>query len=156
MHRRDPFILSINTSKGGIPKLPVGSVRVTFCGLEGDGHNHEKHYHPLQAVCLQDIEQLAEIKAKGYPLFPGATGENLTVQNLNVNGLPLGTILQLSGGVVLEISKIRKPCYIMDSIHPQLKTDAWGRHGMYAKVIGEGVLHVGESIQVIPCALAAG
>ena len=144
-----PYVLSINISKGGIPKLPIHSVKVTAAGLEGDGHNHAKHYDPIQAVCLQDVEQLEELSRHGYSLSPGATGENLTVCNLNVNSLPLGTVLQFSGGVVIEISKVRKPCYVMDAIHLQLKVDALGRHGMYAKVLREGILNTGESIEVI-------
>ena len=144
-----PQIVSINISKGGIPKLPVSSVRVTTAGLEGDGHNHPKHCSPLQAVCIQDIEKLNEIGRNGYDLSPGKAGENLTVQNLGVNSLPLGTVLQFSGGVVLEISKTRKPCYVMDAIHSRLKEDALGRHGMYAKVIKEGFLSVGETMKAI-------
>ena len=146
---KSPYILSINISKGGIPKLPIESVKVKSAGLEGDGHNHAKHNDPVQAVCLQDIEQLAEFSQRGYRLFPGAAGENLTVRHLNVNGLPLGAVLQFSGGVVIEITKVRKPCYVMDAIHPQLKVDAIGRHGMYAKVLREGILNVGETIEVI-------
>ncbi|MCR4336354.1 MAG: MOSC domain-containing protein [Candidatus Omnitrophica bacterium] len=141
-----PRIVSINISKGGIPKIPVSSIRVTVAGLEGDGHNHAKHNTPLQAVCIQDVEKLEELNQNGYQLSPGQAGENLTVQNLHVNSLPLGTILTFSGGVVLEISKVRKPCYVMDAIHPQLKEDALGRHGMYAKVLQEGTLQIGASV----------
>lgn len=144
-----PQIVSINISKGGIPKYPMDSVRVTFSGIEDDGHNHAKHYDPIQAICLQDMEQLQELSRHGYSLSPGVAGENLTVSNLNVNSLALGTVLQFFGGVVIEISKVRKPCYVMDAIHPQLKVDAVGRHGMYAKILREGVLSVGETIQVI-------
>ena len=144
-----PKIVSINISKGGIPKLPVDSIRVSTAGLEGDGHNHAKHYNPIQAVCIQDIEKLNELSRIDYVLSPGKTGENLTVENLYVNSLPVGTRLQFSGGVVLEISKVRKPCYVMDAIDPQLKEDALGRHGMYAKVLREGILEVGETIQAV-------
>ncbi len=148
-----PKIVSINISKGGIPKIPVPFIQVSFAGLEGDGHNHAKHNTPLQAVCIQDLEKLEELSQNGYGLGPGQAGENLTVQNLHVNSLPLGTILKFSGGVVLEISKVRKPCYIMDAIHPQLKEDALGRHGMYAKVLREGILNVGEIIQAVKLSL---
>jgi MOSC domain-containing protein YiiM len=143
-----PRIISINISKGGIPKLPVSSIRLTQAGLDGDGHNHAKHNTPLQAVCIQDIEQLQALSQRGYQLPPGGAGENLTVEDLHVNELPVGTILKFSGGAILEISKIRKPCYVMDAIHPSLKTDALGRHGMYAKVIRDGFFHVGETIQI--------
>lgn len=149
MDALNPSVISINISKGGIPKLPVESVRIAASGLEGDGHNHAKHNNSIQAVCLQDVEKLAELRSKGYDLFPGAGGENLTVKNLNVNELPIGAILKFSGGVILEISKIRKPCYVMDAIHPQLKEDALGRHGMYARVLKEGILNNSETIDAI-------
>lgn len=148
MQNNIPVVLSINISKGGIPKFPVSSIRLTVAGLEGDGHNHAKHNTPFQAVCIQDLEKLEELSQNGYPLSPGQAGENLTVENLHVNSLPLGTILKFSGGVILEISKVRKPCYVMDAIHPKLKEDALGQHGMYARVLKEGILEAGETIHV--------
>ena len=142
-------VISINVSPGGIPKISQPMIRVGIEGLEGDGHNHEKQRTPLQAVCIQDVEKLEELKGEGYSLVPGTTGENLTVQNLNVNNLPLGTILRFANGVVLELSKVRKPCYVLDSINPRLKEDIVNRCGTYAKVLCEGVLIQGESIQVV-------
>ncbi len=141
-------IISINISSGGIPKSPQKSVRVCTSGLEEDGHNHEKHRTPLQAVCLQDIEKLEELNREGYALAPGATGENLTVQGLHVNSLPIGTILKFSNGVVLELTKVRKPCYVLDAISVKLKEDIVGRCGMYAKVLSEGTFTANESISV--------
>lgn len=149
MRRQGSFILSINVSKGGIPKWPVESARVTVSGLEGDGHNHAKHYNPAQGVCLQDAEKLEELSREGYPLKPGTAGENLTVENLGVNSLPVGTRLRFEGGVLLEITRERPTCYVMDQIDPKLKEDARGRHGMYAKVLEEGTLRAGETIATI-------
>jgi len=143
------MVVSINISKGGIPKLPVESAYIKTSGLEGDGHNHEKHYKPIQAVCLQDIEKLEELRAEGYPLYSGTTGENLTVRNLNVNQLRVGMILELSGGVTLELTKVRQPCYVLDSINPKLKEDIIDRCGMYAKVLKDGVIKTGENVQVL-------
>ncbi|MBI5149330.1 MAG: MOSC domain-containing protein [Candidatus Omnitrophica bacterium] len=144
-----PRIVSINVSRGGIPKLPVPKIRLTAAGLEGDGHNHAKHDSPIQAVCIQDVEKLNELSRNGYSLSPGKAGENLTVEDLHVNSLPIGTRLEFSAGVILEITKVRKPCYVMDAIDPRLKDDAVGRHGMYAKVIKEGFISIGEAIQVL-------
>jgi len=143
-----PSVISINISSGGVPKLPVDKVCISQKGLAGDGHNHEKHYRLTQAVCIQDVERLEELTAEGYPLEPGAAGENLTVRGLNVNSLPIGSVLKFSGGVTIEITRPRPTCYVMDQIHPQLKTDATGRHGMYAKVTREGKLSKGETIEV--------
>jgi MOSC domain-containing protein YiiM len=150
MERKDAFVLSVNISKGGIPKIPVESARVTLHGLEGDGHNHAKHDRLTQGVCLQDSEKLEELSREGYPLKPGTAGENLTVENLAVNRLPVGTRLKFEGGVLLEITRERPTCYVMDQINPNLKEAARGRHGMYAKVLEEGILRAGETIDAVP------
>lgn len=142
-------IVSINVSPGGIPKIPAKSVRVSMNGLEGDGHNHEKHRTPMQAVSLQDIEKLDELNHRGYRLVPGTTGENLTVINLNVNALPVGAVLKFSNGVVVELTKVRKPCYVLDAISPRLKEDILGRCGLYAKVLKDGFLVEGETISIV-------
>lgn len=144
-----PQVISINISGGGIPKYPIESVYIKEGGLQGDGHNHEKHYRSNQAVSLQDIERLIDLSQEGYKLCAGATGENLTLSNLDVNNLPVGTWLKFSGGVVIELSKVRQPCYVLDSIDPRLKSDILGRCGYYAKVIKEGSLSVYETIQIV-------
>ncbi len=143
-----PHVLSVNISPGGIPKLPVDSVWIVSDGLKGDGHNHEKHRTPLQAVCLQDIETLEELQSDGFELDCGEIGENITVKNLFINQLPVGTILEFSGGVVIEMTKVRKPCYVLDQIDPRLKDLLMGRCGIYAKVLKEGLLQKGETIRV--------
>lgn len=145
---REPKVMSINISRGGIPKWPIPCVQIHEGGLEGDGHNHSKHYRPTQAVSLQDMETLHQLQQEGFPLTAGMTGENLNVQNLNVNNLPIGTRLIFSGGVELEITRKRPPCYVLDSIDPRLKKVILGRCGAYAKVIKEGVIHEGERILV--------
>ncbi len=149
MDKPKPIILSINISKGGIPKKPIQSIRLDIDGFDGDGHNHEKHRTPLQAVCLQDIEKLNELCNEGYLLDAGTTGENLTMRDLNVNYLPIGTILRFSSGVLLELTKVRKPCYVLDAINPKLKEDIVGRCGMYAKVLHEGTLMIGDRVESI-------
>ena len=143
-----PQVAAVCISGGGIPKLPQASVPVTFAGLAGDGHDHAKHNTPLQAVCLQDIEVLDDLAKEGFRLKPGTTGENLTVRRLKVNHLEAGTILKFSGGVVLELTKERKPCYVLDAIDPRLKEVIAGRCGFYAKVLREGLIQAGDIIEV--------
>ncbi len=145
----EPKILAVNVSEGGIPKQPVKGARIFTSGVEGDAHNHDKHYRDIQVVCLQDIEALEELNREGYDLKVGTTGENLTVQGLNVNELPIGTLLEFPSGAVIEISKVRQPCYVLDAIDPKLKDDIEGRCGMYAKVIKEGAVQPHDTIQVL-------
>ena len=97
-----------------------------------------------------DVEDLEDLEAEGFAVFPGATGENLTVRGLSVDELAVGDRLELSGGTVLELSKRRNPCYVLDVIDPQLKTAIRNRCGFYARVIRTGQVAAGETVRVVP------
>ncbi len=142
-------VISVNISPGGIPKQAIAVGRVRFAGLEGDGHNHDKHNTPLQAISIIDIEDLSDLRQEGFDVVPGATGENITVRALNADALNVGDRLRFSGGVEVEVTKSRNPCYVLDAIDPQLKKRIVGRCGVLAKVIREGELRVGESIEIL-------
>lgn len=142
-------ILAVCISPGGVPKLPVQRARATVDGLEGDGRDHAKHAKPSRAISLMDHELLDDLRAEGYALEPGTIGENLTVRGLNVQGLAVGDVLELSGGVVLELTEMRKPCFVLDAIDPRLKDDVVGRCGFMAKVVREGDIGPGETIRVV-------
>ena len=145
-----PQVVAVCASRGGIPKLPQAFGEINFAGLKGDGHHHAKHNNPLQAVCLQDEETLEQMRGEGFSLYYGTMGENMTVRNLHVQQLSVGTVLEFTGGVILELTKERKPCYVLDAIDPQLKEVIAGRCGFYAKVLREGIINIGEGIQVNP------
>ena len=147
--QESPIVVSISISPGGIPKLSVDEIRITFSGLSGDGHNHAKHCSSMQAVCLQDIELLEDVSREGIALSYGTIGENLTVRGLGVQNLSIGTGLEFEGGVVLEITKARMPCYVLDSIDVRLKEWMKDRCGMYAKVVREGIIKKNAAISII-------
>ncbi len=147
--QRQPRVIKICISSGGIPKYAIDSVFIAQSGLAGDAHNHLKHNNPDQAVCLQDLELLEQLCEEGFVLTPGTIGENLTVQDLHVQRLYPGTILEFSGGVVLELTRERKPCYVLDSIDLRLKDAILGRCGFYAKVLREGTITSGAKIEKI-------
>ncbi|MHC5024066.1 MAG: MOSC domain-containing protein [Planctomycetota bacterium] len=141
-------VLSVNVGPGGIPKHAVESISVSTDGLAGDGHDHDKHNTPLQAVCLFDVEDLDALKNEGYALYPGAIGENVTVRGMDVDALSIGDRLRFSGGLEIEITKARTPCFVLDAIDPTLKKALVGRCGCYGKVLSPAELRPGETIEV--------
>jgi MOSC domain-containing protein YiiM len=147
-HKTGPYVLSVNTSSGGIPKQPQASVMALKDGLEGDGRNHAKHIRPDRAISLWDYELLLAFVAEGFSLTPGAAGENLTVKNLNVQSMSPGMLLRV-GEAVLKLEQPRKPCYVLDAIDPQLKDVVVGRIGFLASVVQEGMIRPGMPIEVI-------
>jgi len=142
-----PCILAVNISPGGIPKQPQPMAYASPDGLIGDGRNHAKHIRPDRAISLFDWEILQQLVGEGYPLAPGAAGENLTVAGLHVQRLSPGTLLQI-GDVTLRLEQPRKPCYVLDSIDPRLKDAIVGRCGYMASVVRAGTLRPQMAIQV--------
>lgn len=142
--------VAVCLSTGGIPNRLVDEAEVVADGLVGDGHAHEKHNKPHRAVLLQDIELLAQLEAEGLPVAPGVLGENLTVRGLQVQQLAVGTRFRLENGPLLELSEPRKPCFVLDEIHPDLQEAVHGRGGVFARVLEPGRVFVGQGIVIEP------
>ncbi len=143
-------VVAVCISPGGVPKQPVEQAEVTTDGLVGDGHDHDKHCHPDRAVSIQDLELLDELKSEGYPVAEGIMGENLTVRGLNVQQMEVGDRLLFENGPTLELSLLRKPCFVLDKIYPKLEDFVVGRCGFLARVVDIGRLHPGQRITVQP------
>jgi MOSC domain-containing protein YiiM len=141
-------LVSINVSRGGIPKRPVPEADVTLDGLVGDGRAHAKHNKPDRGVSLLDEEILSELCGEGFAFGPGGLGENLTLRDLRVQTLTAGACLRFEGGVALELTEARKPCFVLDLVDPRLKERASGRIGWMARVIRPGRLVTGETVVV--------
>jgi len=136
---------------------------ITPLGLAGDAHAHPQiHGGPTQAVLLIAAETLDELKARGYPVFCGALGENLTTRGLDRRQLRIGHQLR-AGGAVLEITNVRGPCAALDVYGPAIKQEIydprvkagdptsprWEMSGFYARVIEPGPVHTGDSVVIL-------
>jgi len=141
-------VVAVCISPGGVPKLPVDKAEVTTDGLVGDDRDHEKHRRPDRAVSIQDIELLEDLQGEGYEVGPGVIGENLTVRNLHVQRLSVGDRLHFENGPVLELCEVRKPCFVLDKIHPKIKEVVVGRCGFLSRVVKTGEFFPGQHISV--------
>lgn len=140
--------VAICISPGGVPKRPVSGAQATLDGLIGDGHAHAKHCRPDRAVSVQDVELIEQLAAEGYPVGPGIMGENVTLRGVNVQALAHGDRLHFDGGPALELATVRKPCYVLDAIHPDLEKAVVGRCGFLCRVIQPGMLYPGQRVVV--------
>lgn len=149
----------VNVSKGGVPKLPVERAHVHRLGLEGDGHDEPEPIHggPDAAVSLYCVEAIARVVADGHTAFPGAYGENLTLEGIDWAALRAGDRLAFGdNGLEIELTENATPCttlkhYFVDArfarisqkVHPE---DArW-----YARVLREGLVAPGDRVEVTP------
>ena len=64
----------------------------TETGIEGDAWRYPFHGGPRKAVLLITAEGIAEVTAMGFPLYPGALGENVTSRGIDRRALRLGQI----------------------------------------------------------------
>lgn len=150
-------IVQLNRSGGGVPKLPVPEAQVTRLGLAGDVQKHRRfHGGPQRALCLYALERIEQLQAEGHPIQPGSTGENITIQGVDWAALKPGNRLALGDEVEIQITSYTVPCKniaasfqdgaftrISQKLHP-------GDSRLYARVLREGRLAVGQQVQALP------
>jgi MOSC domain-containing protein YiiM len=148
-------IFQLNTSPGGVPKLPIREADVTELGISGDDHKFpDIHGGPERAVCLFSLERILELQSEGHPIFPGAVGENITVSGIDWNEVTPGKQLSLGDEVLVEITSYTSPCNsipesfvdgeyqrISQKLHP-------GYSRVYARVLRPGRIVIGQPVQL--------
>src|SRR4051795_13683330 len=96
-----------------IGKTPVeGRVRVAGVNVEGDDQADRRvHGGPDKAIYAYASEDIAWWAAElGRELGPGAFGENLTTEGVDVSGAVVGERWRV-GSVLLEFAQPRLPCF---------------------------------------------
>ena len=151
------FIVSVNTSPGGVPKLPIAGTIVRRGGLEGDAHTDRKHHGgPLQDVCLYPFEAIERLAADGNQAFPGAYGDNLTVIGIDWAGLRAGDRLRMgSDGPLLELTGFAAPCsqqarWFLEGRIGRISGTAFPQDARwYARTIEEGPVAPGDAVTLL-------
>ena len=156
-YNRTGVLVSINRSAGGVPKRRVDDAKVSRLGLQGDAHNVKKgHGGPERAVCVYSLERIHALQNEGHPIDIGTAGENLTVEGIDWDLVVPGIRIKLGDEVVLEVASFTSPCKtikesfidgrfarISQKLHP-----GWSR--VYARVLTEGEISFGDSVEVVP------
>ena len=153
------LVAQVNVSQGGIPKRAIPSATVTEAGIAGDAWRYPFHGGRGKAILLVTSEGIDELVAQGFALFHGALGENLTTRGLDRRTLRAGQRLRV-GTASIELTQIRTPCATLDvygsgiqaaiyDAHVQAgdpSSPRWGLSGVYASVIGAGIVSPGDPI----------
>ena len=151
--------MQINSSKGGVPKMPVESAEIDGLGIRGDEHRYCYHGGPRKALLLIASEVIGQLCTEGWPLFHGALGENLTTVGLDHRCWRPGMRYQI-GEVVIELVEARQPCATLNRYgrgiqrriyDAQVKAGDWrsihwGESGFYAAVVRGGLIKRGMEI----------
>jgi MOSC domain-containing protein YiiM len=147
---------AVNVSDGGVPKRIIQSAMIRHGGLEGDRQEDLRHHGgPDRAVTLYSLELIKSLQQEGHPIVPGSIGENITVEGLDWSLLSAGVRIKV-GHATLELTRGATPCWkigpsflndnfdrIAEKLHP-----GWDR--WCARVVHEGVVAVGDPVELIP------
>lgn len=149
-------VFQLGASPGGVPKLPVRQAAVTPAGLEGDRQRDLRHHGgPERALCLYSLERILALQGEGHPVFPGSTGENVTLAGIPWEEVRPGARLALGDEVVVEVTSYTVPCRniagsfrdrrfsrISQKLHP-------GDSRVYVRVLRTGTLRIGDPVRVL-------
>ncbi|MDR3343014.1 MAG: MOSC domain-containing protein [Treponema sp.] len=132
------------SAKKGTAKSCVekAEVRVDF-GIVGDAHAGNWH----RQVSLLSAETIAAFRAKGADVQPGAFGENLIIEGVDLKQAPVGTRFRL-GDVLLEVTQIGKECHSHCAIYRVMGDCIMPREGLFAKVLQGGAVGIGDELIV--------
>jgi MOSC domain-containing protein YiiM len=138
-----------------IGKAPVeGRVRVEGINVAGDEQADRRvHGGPDKAVYAYASEDTAFWEAElGRELGPGAFGENLTTEGVDVSGAVVGEHWRI-GTVELEVCQPRLPCskLAIRLGEPQMvrRFAKAGRSGAYLRIVTEGELGAGDAVELV-------
>lgn len=156
-------IVQINVSRGGLPKYSISECFIGPLGLEGDAHaNPQVHGGPRQAILLICSEAIADLTARGYLVFAGALGENLTTRGIDRRQMRVGQRYRI-GEAVVELTKVRAPCANLDVYGPAIKQEIydaqvkagdpssprWAMSGFYASTVRSGNVRQNDIITLV-------
>jgi MOSC domain-containing protein YiiM len=156
-------ILQINVSPGGIPKRPIPEATVTRTGVTGDSWAHP-HIHggPNQAILLICSEAIEDLRAKGFAVYPGALGENLTIAGIDRRQMRIGQRYR-AGETLIELTKLRAPCDTLTPLGRGIQAELydakvkagdptsprWAMGGFYAAVRQPGIIRPHDIIALV-------
>ena len=136
-------------------------------GFEGDAHygpfvrhrylaRRDPKAPNLRQVHLMSVELFDVLWTSGYKVQPGDLGENITTVGLDLEKLPLDTVLQIGNSANIRLTGLRTPCVLIDRFKPGLKdrlrestSGANFRSGVMAIVLHGGDVDPGDPIRVV-------
>ena len=157
------IVAQVSVSAGGVPNYAIDEGRVTESGIAGDGWRHPQ-FHGIRkrAMLLITAEGVDDLAARGFPVFYGALGENLTTRGLDRRSFRIGQRFR-AGEAIVQLTEVRFPCSALDVYGPTIQSaihdvralagdyesSVWGMSGFYASVVQPGVLRPGDQITLM-------
>ena len=137
-------VLAVNISEDkGTKKTNVQSCSLLKdFGLKGDAHGGPWH----RQVSLLANESIEKMRAKGLNVGYGDFAENITTEGVDLVHLPIGTEIRIGNSVTLCVTQIGKECHERCAIYYQAGDCVMPKEGIFAEVVNEGKVKVGDEI----------
>ena len=137
-------VLAVNISEDkGTKKTNVQACSLLKdFGLEGDAHGGPWH----RQVSLLANESIEKMRAKGLTVGYGDFAENITTEGIDLVHLPIGTEVRIGNSVILRVTQIGKECHERCAIYYQAGDCVMPKEGIFAEVVTEGEVKVGDEI----------
>lgn len=137
-------VLAVNISKEkGTKKANIQSCSLLKdFGLKGDAHGGPWH----RQVSLLANESIEKMRAKGLNVSFGDFAENITTEGIDLVHLPIGTDIRIGDSIILRVTQIGKECHERCAIYYQAGDCVMPKEGIFAEVLSEGDVNVGDEI----------
>jgi len=137
-------VLAVNISEEkGTKKTNIHSCPLLKnFGLKGDAHAGPWH----RQVSLLANESIEKMRAMGLNVGYGDFAENITTEGVDLVHLPIGTMIRIGNSVTLRITQIGKECHERCAIYYQAGDCVMPKEWIFAEVLGEGEVKVGDEI----------
>ena len=139
-------VLAVNVSEEkGTKKTNIQSCTLLKdFGLKDDAHAGPWH----RQVSLLANESIEKMRAKGLNVGYGDFAENITTEGIDLVHLPVGTVFRIGNSVILQVTQIGKECHERCAIYFQAGDCVMPKEGIFAEVISEGEVKVGDEIVI--------
>lgn len=113
-------------------------------GVGGDAHAGAWH----RQVSLLPLEHIQAFREKGAKVNFGDFGENIVVSGLDLDSMKMGDRL-VCGEALLELTQFGKECHTRCNIFHTMGDCIMPRHGVFARVLKGGMIHIGDDISPV-------
>ena len=148
-------IFALNRAPGGVPKTTVFDADLFKRGMEGDRQRNKEHHGGIpKALCLFSLEVILKLQAEGHSIYPGSTGENLTISGIDWSTVRPGMRMKIGDVAEIEITLDAVPCKLigLSFMDGEFTRIAIKKHPTetrwYAKVLTEGRVKIGDEVVV--------
>ena len=127
--------------------IKQGELKADF-GLVGDAHASAGWHRQLSMLGTSSIDKMIKL---GADVGSGSFAENLTIQDdeFKLYKLPLGTKLNISRDILVEVTQIGKECHEHCAIFKQVGSCVMPVEGIFVRILKGGTVKAGDEVKLV-------